>query len=81
MLDQFAILSKGGFVLWQKTFIPVMGSPIDTLIKDVLIEERAGTNIFYKDSYALKWTFANEVDLVFVVRFSPLMYILLCVVH
>ncbi|KAI9278276.1 signal recognition particle, alpha subunit, N-terminal-domain-containing protein [Phascolomyces articulosus] len=73
MLDQFAILSKGGFVLWQKTFIPVMGSPIDTLIKDVLIEERAGTNIFYKDSYALKWTFANEVDLVFVVAFQKIL--------
>ncbi|KAI7847111.1 SRP54-type protein [Circinella umbellata] len=73
MLDQFAILSKGGFVLWQKTFIPVMGSPIDALIKDVLIEERAGTNIFYKDSYALKWTFANEVDLVFVVAFQKIL--------
>ncbi|KAI8147149.1 signal recognition particle, alpha subunit, N-terminal-domain-containing protein [Fennellomyces sp. T-0311] len=73
MLDLFAILSKGGFVLWQKTFIPVMGSPIDALIKDVLIEERAGTNIFYKDSYALKWTFANEADLVFVVAFQKIL--------
>lgn len=70
MLDFFGILTKGGFVLWEKTFTPLHGSPVDALIKNVLIEERAGTDIFYKDSYAMKWTFSNEMDLVFVV--SPM---------
>lgn len=68
MLDLFTILNKGGFVLWQKAFAPVLGAPVESLIKNVLIEERAGTDIYYHDNYALKWTFANEVDLVFVVN-------------
>lgn len=67
MLDLFTILTKGGLVLWSKTFSPLFGSPVDSLIKNVLIEERAGSDTFYQDNYALKWTFANEVDLVFVV--------------
>lgn len=78
MLDLFTILTKGGFVLWQKTFAPIQGSPVEDLIKNVLIEERSGTDSYYKDNYALKWTFANENDLVFVVAYQkilPLTYI------
>ncbi|KAI7883066.1 P-loop containing nucleoside triphosphate hydrolase protein, partial [Lichtheimia hyalospora FSU 10163] len=73
MLDFFGILTKGGFVLWEKTFTPLHGSPVDALIKNVLIEERAGTDIFYKDSYAMKWTFSNEMDLVFVVAYQKIL--------
>ncbi|KAI7873078.1 SRP54-type protein [Mucor mucedo] len=78
MLDLFTILTKGGFVLWQKTFTPIQGSPVQDLIKNVLIEERSGTDVYYKDHYALKWTLANEHDVVFVVAYQkilPLTYI------
>ncbi|KAG0168419.1 hypothetical protein DFQ30_004780 [Apophysomyces sp. BC1015] len=70
MLDLFTILTKGGFVLWQKAFVPLSGSPVDSLIKNVLIEERAGNDSYFKENYALKWTFANEVELVFVVAYQ-----------
>lgn len=73
MLDLFTILTKGGYVLWQKTFAPINGSPVEDLIKNVLIEERAGTNSYTKDNYALKWTFANENDLVFVVAHQKIL--------
>lgn len=73
MLDLFTILTKGGFVLWQKTFTPINGSPVEDLIKNVLIEERSGTDSYYKDNYALKWTFANENDLVFVVAYQKIL--------
>jgi signal recognition particle receptor subunit alpha len=73
MLDLFTILTKGGFVLWQKNFTTLSGSPVDELIKNVLIEERAGTDSYYKDNYALKWSFANEVDLVFVVAYQKIL--------
>ncbi|KAI9310431.1 signal recognition particle, alpha subunit, N-terminal-domain-containing protein [Dichotomocladium elegans] len=73
MLDYFGVISKGGYILWQKSFTQLMGSPIDELIKNVLIEERAGTDTFLKGNYALKWTFANEVDLVFVVVYQKIL--------
>ncbi|KAI9025873.1 signal recognition particle, alpha subunit, N-terminal-domain-containing protein [Phycomyces nitens] len=73
MLDHFSILTKGGFVLWQKSYAPLSGAPVDALIKNVLIEERAGTVSYSKDNYALRWTFANEVDLVFVVAYQKIL--------
>lgn len=73
MLDLFTIVTKGGFVLFQKTFAPINGSPVQDLIKNVLIEERAGTDSYSKDIYALKWTFANENDLVFVVAYQKIL--------
>ncbi|KAI8366937.1 SRP54-type protein [Choanephora cucurbitarum] len=73
MLDLFTILTKGGFVLWQKKFTSITGSPVEDLVRHVLMEERAGTNTYIKDSYALKWTFANEFDLVFVVAHQKIL--------
>ena len=68
MLDYFTIFNKRGIVLFsypQAKKLP--GAPVDRLIKDVLLEERSGENSYSLDAYALKWTFANEFDLIFVV--------------
>ncbi|CAG8564579.1 1285_t:CDS:10 [Ambispora gerdemannii] len=73
MLDLFTILTKGGIVLWSKTFARFASSPVDALIKDVLIEERAGANNYTKDSFNVKWTFANELDLIFVVAYQKIL--------
>ncbi|KAG0024464.1 hypothetical protein BGZ81_007702 [Podila clonocystis] len=66
MLDFFFIATKGGLVLWSKAYGPSQSSPINSLIQDVLIEERSGTHIYYKDNYAIKWAFVNDLDLVFI---------------
>ncbi|KAG0244142.1 SRP54-type protein [Mortierella sp. GBAus27b] len=68
MLDFFTIATKGGLVLWTKAYGPSKSptTPINTLIQDVLIEERSSSQVYYKDNYALKWTFANELDLIFI---------------
>ncbi|CAG8659136.1 9656_t:CDS:10, partial [Dentiscutata erythropus] len=73
MLDFFTILTKGGIVLWSKTFARVTNFPLDALIKEVLIEERAGANNYVKESYNIKWTFANELDLIFVVAYQKIL--------
>ncbi|KAG2174967.1 hypothetical protein INT43_006029 [Umbelopsis isabellina] len=70
MLDLCTILTKGGYVLWEKKYTHINGSPVDALIRDVLIEERAGITSYTKDSYALKWSFLNEKDLVFVIAYQ-----------
>ncbi|KAL1921944.1 uncharacterized protein VTP21DRAFT_10586 [Calcarisporiella thermophila] len=73
MLDLFAVLTKGGLLLWSKSFAPIRSNPINSLVKDVLIEERAGTHTYIKDAYALRWTFANEHDLIFVVAYQKIL--------
>lgn len=70
MLDLCTVLTKGGYVLWQKNYTHINGAPVDALIRDVLIEERAGITSYNKDSYALKWTFLNEKELVFVIAYQ-----------
>ncbi|KAI1317379.1 hypothetical protein EDD11_008559 [Mortierella claussenii] len=66
MLDFFTIATKGGLVLWSKAYGAAQSSPINNLIQEVLIEERSSTQIYYKDNYALKWTFVNDLDLIFI---------------
>ncbi|KAF9174425.1 hypothetical protein BGX21_005070 [Mortierella sp. AD011] len=66
MLDFFTIATKGGLVLWSKAYGPAQSSPINSLIQEILIEERSSTQIYYKDNYSIKWTFVNDLDLIFV---------------
>lgn len=74
MLDFFSIATKGGLVLWSKAYGPAQSSPINNLIQDILIEERSSTQIYLKDNYAIKWTFVNDLDLIFIVRHALLAY-------
>lgn len=80
MLDSFEILSTSGVVLWSKTYVPVGANIINSLIRDVFIEERtkpaaddgAGSKPTYKkEGYTLKWTTAKDLGLIFVVWYSP----------
>lgn len=40
---------------------------IDALIRETFVEERTAEGKFEKDAYALRWSFANEFELIFVV--------------
>eukprot|EP00741_Cyanophora_paradoxa_P001760 tig00000073_g1707.t1 len=73
MLDHISILSKGGVVLWSKSEERLKGEPINNLIRTVLLEERGGQSSHNVDSYTLKWTLANELDLIFVVVYQRIL--------
>lgn len=68
----------GGLVLWSRSFTPTAAqavsnpatSPVNSLIREVLIEGRSGEDKYEKDGYAIRWTFVNELELIFVVCFS-----------
>ncbi|EFA77080.1 signal recognition particle receptor alpha subunit [Heterostelium album PN500] len=78
MIDNFTILTKGGIVLLSIEWARLKGHPINNLIRKVLVQERGSETSFQSDNYTLKWTFANEVDLIFVVVYQKilsLMYI------
>jgi signal recognition particle receptor subunit alpha len=78
MLDTFEVLTTSGVVLWSRTYVPVGAHIINSLIRDVFIEEKivpqpdVGQKPTYKrEGYTLKWTVAKDAGLIFVVR-TPL---------
>ena len=78
MIDLFCIFTTTGLVLWSKSFCELKGTTINKLIKDVILVERTNEKVFYDDQYALKWSFNNDLGLVFVVvyqRILQLMYV------
>ena len=80
MLDSFEILSTSGVVLWSKTYVPVGANIINSLIRDVFIEERSGHSaedavqkpVYKKEGYTMKWTTAKDLGLIFVACVSLL---------
>lgn len=67
-------LIAGGVVLWSRSFTPEAShlasspsSPVNSLIREALIEGRAAEEKYEKDGYAVKWTFFNDLELIFVV--------------
>jgi hypothetical protein len=41
---------------------------VNSLIRDALIEGKTADDNYEKDGYAVRWTFFNELELIFVVR-------------
>ncbi|KAF5802944.1 putative signal recognition particle, SRP54 subunit, GTPase domain, AAA+ ATPase [Helianthus annuus] len=82
MLEQLLIFTRGGLILWtcQELGNALRGSPIDTLIRSCLLEERSGAASYTYDvpgaSYTLKWTFHNELGLVFVAVYQKILHLL-----
>lgn len=80
MLDHLAIFTRGGLVLWTFQLSALKGSPIDALVQTCLLQERSGETFFHygKDAgaYTLKWTFHNELGLVFVAVYQRILQLL-----
>lgn len=82
MLEQLLIFTRGGLILWtcKELGNALKGSPIDTLIRSCLLEERSGDASYNYDapgaSYALKWTFNNDLGLIFVAVYQRILHLL-----
>jgi signal recognition particle receptor subunit alpha len=80
MLDHCSISHKGGIVLWSRSFTPEAAhlaasasSPVNSLIREALIEGRTAEEKYEKDGYAVKWTFVNDLELIFVVAYQRIL--------
>ncbi|KAG6331518.1 hypothetical protein ID866_7567 [Astraeus odoratus] len=80
MLDHCSISHKGGVVLWSRSFTPEAShiassaaSPVNSLIREALIEGRTAEQKYEKDGYAVKWTFVNDLELIFVVAYQRIL--------
>jgi signal recognition particle receptor subunit alpha len=75
MLDLFTILTSGGIVLFQKSQ-SLHSAPIyliDSVISDVFMQGRSSEKEFAKDGFTVKWTFANELGLIFVAVYQKIL--------
>ncbi|KAI0646925.1 P-loop containing nucleoside triphosphate hydrolase protein [Trametes meyenii] len=80
MLDHCSISHKGGVVLWSRSFTPAASntaasstSPVNSLVREALIEGRSSDGRYEKDGYAVKWTFVNDLELIFVVAYQRIL--------
>ena len=78
MLDSFQIFTKGGLILFQWSLMDApKGSPVDELVKQCLLEERAGesefTHVAGSSAYTLRWRTHNALGLVFVAVYQKIL--------
>ncbi|KAH7280799.1 hypothetical protein KP509_36G014900 [Ceratopteris richardii] len=82
MLEQLLIFTRGGLILWtyKELANALRGSPIDALIRSCLLEDRSALTSFQYDapgcSYTLKWSFHNDLGLVFVAVYRKILHLL-----
>ncbi|KAJ2631864.1 hypothetical protein H4R22_001667 [Coemansia sp. RSA 1290] len=70
----FTIATKGGVVLWSKGYTDISGTPVDSLIRDVLIQNtRASSTKYHSGPYSVQWTFANELNVIFVAVYQKIL--------
>lgn len=74
MLDLFTIFSKSGIVLWcfQGTS-QIFTSPVNALIRSVILQERGLSENFNYQGLTLKYKLDNEFELVFVVAYQKIL--------
>ena len=63
-------------MLFQRPQAPSSTTPtylIDRLISDVFMQERSSEREYARDGYTVKWTFANELGLIFVAVYQKIL--------
>ncbi|KAI8324676.1 SRP54-domain-containing protein [Martensiomyces pterosporus] len=75
MLDKFTIATKGGIVLWSKDYAPISGQPLNSLVQEVLIQSSRteNTSRYVTGPYSLQWTFANELNVIFIAVYQKIL--------
>ncbi|KAF8201604.1 signal recognition particle binding protein [Pholiota molesta] len=63
MLDHCSISHKGGIVLWSRSFTPDAAT----------LASSSSSPKYEKDGYAVKWTFVNDLELIFVVAYQRIL--------
>lgn len=72
-MDYFCVLTRGGVVLYSKSWTGALkGSPhpVDDLVSSVLLQDRLSLQTFNSGSYSMRWLLDNANHLVFVAVFN-----------
>eukprot|EP01084_Bolivina_argentea_P059581 108827_1 len=71
MISNLTVVHCGGAVLWRSNKTnhednDVSYDAVNKLIQTVLLSDQTATNSMKHESFTLKWTFANDLDLIFI---------------
>ena len=75
MFDIVCIFSTGGVILWMKAFYKVGVEVINSLVKDVLIQEKASLQYYRHNNCIVKWKI-SELGFVFAVAYQEILNLL-----
>ena len=78
MLDTFEILSTSGVVLWSKTYSKISPNIVNSLIRDVFIEEQGketGQQSYRREGKTLRWTVSKDLGVIFVAVYQSLLHL------
>ena len=80
MLDTFEVITTTGVVLWSRSYAHVSANLLNAFVRDVFIEEKtpvtaadssaSKVSTYKREKHILKWTFAKDLGLIFVVSSS-----------
>ncbi|KIY43644.1 P-loop containing nucleoside triphosphate hydrolase protein [Fistulina hepatica ATCC 64428] len=80
LLKEEAANVKRGIVLWSRSFTPDAqrvvsspNSPVNSLVREALIEGRTSEERYERDGYTVKWTLVNDLELIFVVAYQRIL--------
>eukprot|EP00761_Pharyngomonas_kirbyi_P003427 gb/GECH01003431.1/.p1 GENE.gb/GECH01003431.1/~~gb/GECH01003431.1/.p1 ORF type:complete len:559 (+),score=132.54 gb/GECH01003431.1/:1-1677(+) len=65
MISGLSIISTGGAVLWEEQYETLRGDPINSAIREVLLEERAGTHNTERGQYRVHWRSDNDLGILY----------------
>lgn len=73
MIEGVYIITQGGLCIWSSVTSQPRGSPINALVQQIILEQKASAKSFAYESYTLKWNFINELDLMIVIVFQTIL--------
>jgi signal recognition particle receptor subunit alpha len=76
MFDIVCVFSTGGVILWLKAFSNISIEIINTLVKDVLIQEKTSLQLYRHGTCIIKWRLAPELGLVFAIIYQEILNLL-----
>ena len=76
MIDLACVFTTGGVVLFYKTYCNLKFDAIDTLIKKVLVQDKAAESQLFLEPYMVKWKVANDLNLIFAIVYQEIFHLL-----
>ena len=74
MLDFFAILSRGGVMLWCIKYTEAfLGPALNNLIESVILEEKMACKLFHYQDVSLQYRLDNQFELLFIVAYQKIL--------
>ena len=70
LVDAATIFTRGGLVLWSFKMDHVDDGLFNSLVRDILLEEKTAVNNYSTGGFNLRWKLANELNIIYAVAYQ-----------